>query len=225
MLRVQELDLEIARLNRELKDAAAQLEQIAADRKKRSAYLQKLEQECAALSVRRRSLEADLKTREQQHAKFEKQATAVKTPKELEAVNHQLEGCAGEISKLEEQILAVMEDEEKRTSELAEKHGQAEKMEARARELETRLTDAGAEKTQLLSGLGEDRIVAANQLPEELRSTYEYLHKKFGPTAVTDVRTQACGGCGGVLVPSIIMHAKQGNELVQCTHCLRYLNA
>jgi predicted nucleic acid-binding Zn-ribbon protein len=223
LVRLQELDIEIARTSTELKQSAEQMTQIAAERKKRSTLLEKLEKDLQALTLRRRATEASLQQREQQKQKFSKQQQLVKTPKELAAVNHEIESCDADISRLEEEILGQMDEEENRSVDLQEKKQSAAKLSEKASETELRLKTGSEDRKKLLSGLKQDRIVAANQLSSELRETYEYLVKKFGPTAVTKVRSNACGGCGGILVPNLILEAASGRSLTQCNHCLRYL--
>jgi hypothetical protein len=225
ILQLQGVDADIAKLEAECGQRKQRVELLGRDTAKRAAMLKQLEAAFCELPPRRHALELELKTREDKLARARKQAELVRTPKELEAANHQIEMASAEISRFEEQTLELMEQEENLAAELSRKKAAAEKQAEAANEEVARLTELQDEAKALLRGLREDRVSLANRLDEDLRASYEWLLGKFGASVAVRVNGQACGGCDAILIPSLVLDAKLATKLTQCNHCLRYLVA
>ncbi|MBX7245203.1 MAG: hypothetical protein K1X53_06870 [Candidatus Sumerlaeaceae bacterium] len=225
MLAVQDLDKNIQTLQAELKPLPGQIAALHKDLEQRAGAIKKLADQAAALAAKRRERELEMKTREQQLAKFRNQQAAVKTPKEFEAMNHEVEKAEADISALEEEILKSMDEEDRLGVEVHKRQADLKLHETKAAEQEQRIREIEGEKKQLLHGLSEDRIVAANRLDPDHRDTYEWLLKNHGPTAVTRISGDACGGCGGMLIADLAVKVRLGKDLIQCDHCTRFLYA
>lgn len=223
LMRVQELETDIRKLDEETRECRASIEQIDKDTAKRAIILARMKAAAEAQATRRRSLEMDMKAQEERLARFRKQHSAVVTPKELEAVTHQIDQAQAEVSRLEEAILSVMDEEERSAKDLAEKAAAAARMDAKSHEQRQHLETMGREKLALIKGLREDRIVAYNALDANAKMDCDYLLRKYGPPIVVPVRKQACGGCGGILVPHVVIEAQTGDTIARCSHCQRYL--
>jgi uncharacterized protein len=221
---IQEIDQTIQTTDGQRREHEAALEQLQNDTAKRNAILARLEQTESALAHKRAGLELELKTREAQREKFNKQTMMVKTAKELDAINHELATVEADISRLEEQLLALMEEEERADADLKAKKTAAEKLASRAAVEAKRLTTLRDEADALLAGLREDRIVALNQLDDEVRNKYERLLKKPGLPVLASLKDDACGGCGAILPAHTgIQVRSDGVEVIQCPRCLRFL--
>lgn len=225
MHRLHELDIDIHRLETELASLQTQCDQHTKDQARRAVLLAKLQSQLEQTTSKRQQAETHLKQHEDKLAKFRKQADFIKTPKELEAVNHQVAQAEADVSRVEEVILAAMEEEEKTSHDLSEKKAAASKMDAKAQEFVSRAKDSITEKKNLLKGLREDRITIGNQFPGDLLSSYEYLKRKYPENVLVPLAGGACGGCGGILIPNLVIDVKLGQKMLQCNHCERYLFA
>lgn len=223
MHRLQEVDIDIHRLEGEIRDLETQCTHHTGDRTKRRALIEKLQAQVGQVTAKRCQVELELKQNEEKLAKFRKQIDFVKTPKELEAVNHQVAQAEAEVSRLEESILLLMEEEEKAGRDTAEKTAAAAKMDTKSSEFVTRATESCNSKKALLKGLREDRITIGNQLPGDLLGSYDYLLHKHPLTVLVPLAGSACGGCGGILIPKLVIDVKLGQKMLQCNHCERYL--
>lgn len=223
LLQLQGIDSEIAGLKAKNKTIAGKLEQSRKERSARESAIKKLEMELASNLSARRKAEIDLKAAEEQSAKYNKQLTYVKTPKELDAVNHEIEAAQMRASGFEETVLELMDAESRLSGDLEALKKKSAQQETESSEQETRLGVLKTENDALLKNLGQDRIVAANALEEEIRETYEWIMSKNTGSAVARLDGEACTGCGGILVPHLVVEIRQGRTLSQCTHCHRYL--
>jgi uncharacterized protein len=224
LLAIQEIDQAIHSTDTQRLAHEAALQQIQNDTAKRSTILARLAQNATAMAHKRAGLELELKTREGQREKFGKQAMMVRTSKELDAVNHELAIVEGDISRLEEELLALMDEEEKAGADLKAKKESADKLATRTTEEAKRLEALRADASKLLAGLREDRIAALNRLDDELRAKYERLLQKPGLPVLATLKDDACGGCGAILPAHTgIQVRSDGEEVVQCPRCLRFL--
>lgn len=223
LLRLQELDAGTRRLSMQTRSSKEQLEKLAADSAKRQSALKKLAADLQMITDRRKRAEEELRRHEQDAKRFSSQVTAVKTEKELAAVNHEVEMAQSAASKSEEEALIALEEEEKRTAELAEKTTASQRLDAKAMDEREKLEFIIQQNTELESGLREDRITTANQVSEESLRHYEWLLSRHGPTAVAHLAGESCGGCGQMLVLSLVLEVRQNTHLVKCPSCDRFL--
>lgn len=225
LLHLQELDQLIHQHETEIAHLNAKIEEGKKSREKRRAALQRITNEKEAAALARKKAEDDLKTREEQLKRFAAQSERITTPKELEALNHQIQRVQEEVSALEEQILGGMDQEERLEKDLRDKGAAGAKLDADSLTHEKQFDTLRAEKQHMLAGLREDRIVAANALDEDLRGTYQWIVSKHGLTAVVPLVGESCGACGGMVVPNLALAVREGKSLQKCNHCQRFLYA
>lgn len=223
LLDLQQIDAELRKLDAEQCALPAHIERHRKETIRRAAEIAHLEARRKETAVRRQALEVDLKTREAQAAKFRQQQLLVRTPKELEAITHEIDKCEAHISRLEDEILALIESEEKMAAEFerleATRRTQDEHALKQIRQLEALL----AEKAQFAKALKTDRAAALERLDEALRPPYEWLLKTYGPTAVVKLDGEACGGCGALLPTSMALRVGTEETPQQCPKCNRFL--
>ncbi len=220
---LQEIEQEIRRAEEAVRQFDAQVQARKGDQARRRAALAAIEAEHAPLAPRRAQLESDLRQREQQRDRYEKQALLVKTQKELDAVSHEQAQILETISRLEGEILDLMDREEASAAKLEAARKKVESGAADCAAEEQRLGALRADQVRLLEGLKRDRADGLDALPAEYRSVYEWLIKRHGPPAAVPMRGEACGGCEEILPPHYLMDVIQGQEIVRCVRCMRFL--
>ena len=220
----QDIDQAIQTTQAQCSAHEAALQQLQDDTAKRNTILARLAQNAAIMAHKRAQLELELKTREGQREKFAKQAMMVRTSKELDAVNHELAVVEADISRLEEALLTLMDEQEKAAADLKTKKDSADKLAARATGEKTRLETLHSEASALIAGLHQDRIVTLNRLDDDIRKKYERLLLKPGLPVLAPLTDDSCGSCGAILPAHTgIQVRSDGDEVVQCPRCLRFL--
>jgi predicted nucleic acid-binding Zn-ribbon protein len=218
----------------EIDDEAASLEAALADLDARlatSAPLQAAEEAFAAADARyqqlrrsQRELEAsiaDLNARIQPEERRLYDGS-VRNPKELTAIQHELELLQSQRSQLEDRLLEVMEQFEEATgaragaeTRLAEARAvRAEELEhlhRRREELAARLAEARARREAL----------AATIPPPQLR-LYDEIRRRRGQ-AVARIQGSSCTGCRVTIPESVRRKAFDPASLAQCPNCERIL--
>jgi uncharacterized protein len=222
--RLQELETNIRQLEADVKRIAPQVAQITADEEKRKALLGRMRERIATAQNERAAAELELKSADQKLTRLRAQMNRIASPKELAALEHETAASSTQVSSIEELILTGIEQEENLTRDLEQKTRAAERMSADAAAQKKRFEQLAAEKSQLAKDLREERITLRNQLPQDLRDMCDWLAKRHDGSLLTGLKGQACGGCGGILVPHIVLDVQQSKDLQQCNHCRRFLH-
>lgn len=220
---LQDLDLEIAKIQSELQEIPreiAQLEQQLQDSRK--AWDQARER-LGGLEQRRRRHELELDEVTAEQKKRQGRLFEIKTNQEYTAVLKEIEGLKDRRSKLEDEILdlfdqiegvqgavrneeALFRDREKTYHrERTVKEGELEHLRGELRRLE------------------EERRRQAARVEPGLLQTYQRLLRSRGGLAVVPVKDGSCLGCYVGLTPQTYNELRRGDALFTCANCQRIL--
>ena len=221
-MRLQQIDLRTADLNKEI---AALPKQLAEIQKKLSGHEKRLEIDRAALVANqrdRKKFEGDNQTNEQKISKLRDQMLSAKNNEQYRAFQKEIEFCEAEIRKSDDRILDLMGD-----SEILDKNVKAAEVslkEQRAR-LEVEQADAKkrtlADQAELAKLVEERRQTASGMTPEGL-SGYERIRKMRG-NAIAELVGGRCSACHVTQRPHFIQELKRGEKLMYCESCGRML--
>jgi uncharacterized protein len=221
---VQELDLHIAGLRKEI---ALLPRQVAEIERQLEAHSRQLDLEKAALAnnlKERKTLDADIQVHRQKISKLKDQMMQAKTNEQYRAFQHEIDFCEKAIGGCEDRILELMLAAEpleinvkKAETALAEEKKAVEKQKAEAR---ARTAD---DEAALKRALGE-REDAAKQVSAPVLSTYERLRVKHKDgVAIAEVVEGQCASCHMLLRPQLLVEVRAGAEVVACENCRRLL--
>ncbi len=223
VIRLQGLDNRIQELQREI---ATLPKHIAAIEKTLSTHLRKLEADQAALAANqreRRSLDQDIQSQEQKINRLKDQMMEAKTNEQYRAFQKEIEYCQNEIRRLEDRVLALMEEAEKleqnvkvAEAALAEERRRVEqeKQQARART---------ADDEALLKKLSAERQEVVRELPARIYTAYEKIRAKRGGVAVAEAVDGCCTACHLTLRPQFYQDLRNGDQVMFCESCGRIL--
>jgi hypothetical protein len=222
LLRLQEADKEIRRLQdevAELPKRVAAIEHKLADTK---AQLEKAQAAVKADEATRRKYDTAISDLRGKISKYRDQSLDVKTNDQYKALLHEIQFAEKEIAATEDKILELMLNADSRDKEV--KAAQAdlkaetaeiekEKADARQRtaEDEKQLTEWRAKRDQMRAGVGED-----------LLRHYERV-SKFRGSGISEVRDHKCMACQVMLRPQIYNDVRTGQQTVVCDSCQRIL--
>ena len=223
LLHLQSFDNELYQLRADIKRLGPVLEGLRADRTRRQTLAAKRRQKMDETVSSRRKLELDMKDTESRLQKTTQQMELVRTPREAEAAQSEMEKAQGAISAFEDRILQLLDQEEQLAATNKTLLVREQQLDSQAAEEESRLLALKSEKEDLIKDLLGDRQAALNAVNEDFRDSYESLLKRFGPPVVVPIHNRACGSCGTALVPKDAMDVEKGASVVQCLHCRRFL--
>lgn len=142
--------------------------------------------------------------------------------KQMEFLREQVKLLRAKLDQVSEEALRLMEAVEEDAGKLAQdeasyRERQTQLM-AEIKRMEQRREDIRREG----EALEARRQELEGQLPAQLREHYERLRSRL-PNPVVYVNGQTCGGCHLRLAEATLLKLHEGQEVVTCEHCSRFL--
>jgi predicted nucleic acid-binding Zn-ribbon protein len=215
--KIATLDAEAARLPKQIEAIQASL---AEAKKTVDAFKAKIDQTRKELRLK----EKDLEVHAAKRAKEEARLYEVKTNKEYSAVLLEIEEIKQIKAKTEEEILGLMEMQERLAVDVKEAEARLKTREEQARQDEGVVRAKLAKVEQELVVLRAERSPRARALPAPLLASYDRIMKARAGTAVASVTPSAiCGGCRMSIRPQALLELRNAEGLMTCESCGRYL--
>lgn len=167
----------------------------------RSAELNKqiaeVEERLGALGRSQQRLEDEIASMRERAAQADKQLYSGTTnnPRELQALQEDIESIRRRINKLEDDELEVMEATEPVDAERAALAKQQAKLDDTASTLLAELAEAEAAIDGEIATVQAERDAAAADVDEELLTEYAGMRKRFGGIAIARLAGSTCQGC------------------------------
>ena len=215
--KIASLETEAARLPKQIEAIQASL---AEAKKTVDAFKTKIDQTRKDL----RAKEKDLEVHAAKRAKEEARLYEVKTNKEYSAVLLEIEEVKQIKAKTEEEILGLMEMQERLAVDVKEAEGRLKTREEQARQDEGVVRGKLAKVEQELAVVRAERTSRARELPAALLASYDRIMKARAGTAVASVGANGiCGGCRMSIRPQALLELRNATGLMTCESCGRYL--
>ena len=171
----------------------------------------------------KKKLELDVEAFKERISKYSLQQFQTKKNEEYRALAHEIETCKGGISKLEDQILELMEQ----ADEVAKEVATTTKAAASAKkDVEAEVAELGKREEnfqQRLAELQSNRAELASAVEEGALFRYERLLKSKGENVIVGIQHSACGGCHMRLPTQVMVACQSQSELNACPHCGRII--
>lgn len=223
LLEIQRLDsriAEIGKLRQKIPQEIARLEQELEAEKRR---LEEAKEELNSLKLRRRRREKDLEVETEKLRKAQGRIFEVKTNKEYQALLKEIEAAKKANSDLEEEILLLMEEMDRRTEEIKLLEMEVAKKEAtvkaRRKELEEKMGRLDSEEASAQI----QRKEVASKIEASWMGVYERVARSRGGLAVVKVDGGICQGCYVNIPPQLYNEILKGKPMAQCPFCQRFL--
>ena len=215
--RIAALEAEAARLPREI--AAIH------------ATLQGMKQEVDAGKTRldaakkdQRAREKDLEVVQAKRSKTEGRLYEVKTNKEYSAVLAEIEDIKQEKGRVEEEILVLMDSQERLAADIKDAESRFKIREAHGKQEEAGFQEKLRVVETELALVRTERAELTRQLPPAVLADYDKLLRARGGLAIVQVvKPNLCGGCRMTVTPQRLQELRAQSALLPCESCGRYL--
>ena len=224
LYQLQQLDLELERLVAEQQAIAQSLQGNATLQKVRAEYDRAQQQLRTGLKAQKEAEWAleELNRRLAAHEQRLYSGTVI-NPKELSALQQEMQHLRTQQSRQEDTALEAMEAAESLQEEARQKAAALEQAEeqwkrdsasilSRRDQLETRKQELQAKRVQMASGIGAEYI-----------TRYDVMRRTKQGRAVSKVEQNSCQWCRVILTPSELQHVRTSDQLQTCTNCGRIL--
>jgi predicted nucleic acid-binding Zn-ribbon protein len=153
------------------------------------------------------------------------EAGQVGDPKQLQAMQHELETLDKRIGDLEDVEIEVMERLEAAQAEYAEQSRALEQLAAEIAETTAARDHAAGDIARLRAEAEAERVTLAQQIPDSLSVLYEKLRAQLGGVGVGMIQHKRCSGCQLSIGAADLarMAAAPSDEVLRCEECNRIL--
>jgi uncharacterized protein len=179
----------------------------------------------AALAESQQRFEDEVSALDAKAAQVSRALSIGTVPRELQALQEELNGMQRRKRLVEDHIIEVMEESEPLDTEHARLEAERTGLDQRAVALIAEIAEAEATIEADLASESAAREVEASQLPEALRDEYERLRSRLGGIGAARLTGGVCGGCRlslSAVEVDRIRHLS-GDQLVHCEECGRLL--
>jgi predicted nucleic acid-binding Zn-ribbon protein len=223
LLILQDRQQKIRQIENEIKNLPLQKKHLELQLAETSASLETIKLKAKQVEVERKKLELDVGTRNESIARLKTQQYQTRKNDEFQAIGHEIQRYEGEISKLEDQELELMEQGDKLKVEVAAE----EKKSSATKDSITRQTNDLGEKGKALESrlqeLTKERAGLSEKMDEDLLDRFERLFASKGDSAIVAIEHGICTGCHMKLTIATVKAAEAGKEIVNCEQCGRIL--
>src|SRR5262245_33112802 len=221
---LQGLDSRIAGLDRKLEAIPVRLQAIRETQEQATAAIEAQRTRLAGVRKELRGREKDLEQNASEKAKREAKLYEVKTNKEYSAVLAEIETLKVEKGRVEEEILALMETQERMTREIGEAEVRLKRHIEEARVQQAAATEELRALEADVALVRAERESLARDIPRDSMAQYTRLLKGRAGLAVAVVGANGiCTGCRLSLTPQRFNELRQSSQILTCESCGRIL--
>ncbi len=221
---LQQVDEAIEQLNHQLQSLDPGYD-IAVKIKRMREQLEGIKRSHAELEATAREQELQLRTLDERirRAEGDLYSGRIRNPRELDALQHEIDGFKRTRDRIEMEILSIWEQLETEADRIAKMEAELNEMEQRYQEhLEKYYQLKAAIENQRNARLAE-RAELAQRLSPAVLAQYEMMRKRLPPPTVAKVVNGVCDHCHTMLTPYLAKQLRESTELVTCESCGRLL--
>ncbi|MGC9522564.1 MAG: zinc ribbon domain-containing protein [Anaerolineae bacterium] len=225
LIRLQEIDRELAEHRRRLEAIASELQQDSAVRE-----AERTAESCAEAAREARQAQQELEFElSQVQTKREREeqnlySGRITNSRELQDLQAEIQSLRRRISSLEDELLEAMMEREAADEAASAAQERLQETRARIEAQQAHLIEERAELETTDEALRAERAKLAEQIPPAILDTYEHLWDRTGGMPVAQLNGEVCSVCGTVVLRMTRRKVSRGEE-AYCDTCGRLLVA
>ncbi len=176
-----------------------------------------------ANELERRKLQGDAQAKRDSIGRYKTQQMQTRKNDEFQALRHEIQHAEGDIQKIEDRELELMEEAEKLGTGVRIAEAELAKTLAACLQQETALAEKDGNLKRRLTGLAEERAKAAAEIEEDTCTLYERIFKNKGDAAIVPLEHEICQGCHLKVPATTTSDVRAEIGLTQCPNCARIL--
>mgnify|MGYP001137920334 CR=1 FL=1 len=222
LLELQRLDTTIVRLDTEVRVIPQQIQALEARLTEARGSLNQARAKADQIHKDRRAKERELDDATLNIKKKQARLYEIKTNEEYSAVLKEIEVLKQKSSKLEEEILELLERADATAKTVAEAEKEFKAAEGLCQNERAEKEGQLSQLEQDLIDLRDSRKAQASRLDGVLLQQYTRLVKLRG-VAVVAVKDGSCSGCGIALTPQTHNEVRRNDRMFTCSSCSRII--
>jgi predicted nucleic acid-binding Zn-ribbon protein len=172
----------------------------------------------------RREAEKDAATYQSRLSKFKEQLSAVKTNREYQAMQHEIETAQEDLGTVEEKVIERMVEADALGADVKKAE---QTLAAQQKEIEAEKKTLGEELTTVEAALKDatgKRTALIASLPPHIVALFEQVARaRKGVAIALATRDGLCSACHVRLRPQVFQEVRRNDQIIQCASCNRIL--
>ncbi len=223
LVQLQELDRRLTRLRAQQQRIPELLQERHAPLTALRQRLQESSEQLDNLTKTRRTKDQELAAQDDHIQKLRTRQGEIKTNKEYQAHIQELEGAKTQKSKVEDEILALMEQMDALRAQVTELEQSGTAAEEQFARDKAQIDGDNAAALKELHDLEAERAALAGRVdPDHLRH-YERLRAGKKDLAIVPVANGNCAGCHMNIPPQLVAEVRRQDQILTCSYCHRIL--
>jgi len=223
LINLQKIDSQIFLINEQLRAKPKEINVLENDFSGISAGLKKLEDDLKKEQLIQKDKELELQSKEDTVNKQKGQLSLVKTNKEYNALQLEIEKLKADNSLLEEDIIVLLEKVDNFKKAVTEERERVAAQEKNLNESKKVVElDIQELKQKLDALMAERKRAVEGTLKPEVLDRYQRILNNRGEMALAVVKDNICSGCSMGLRPQVVNELKLG-KMLTCDNCSRIL--
>jgi uncharacterized protein len=185
--------------------------------------LKTAKEKITAFQAKKKALELDADAQEKLIQKHQGALNSLKSNDAYKAMLGEIEAAKKQQTKIEDDILEVMQSAEAADAEYKEGD---KKLKSDESAIKSEIQSLEKQKADILAqvqGKQAERDTFAATAPVNLKNQYDSLRKRRGGSVIVPVVNNACGGCKMNITQNKIVEVKKAKAMVLCDSCMRIL--
>lgn len=224
LLELQEIDKEIDTLHQSQTDFPSEIKRLQKELQIAKEYLETKQQKAETLEKNHRTMERDLEAIDADLKKHQDRLYEVKTNKEYDALQHEIEALQSRKNEHESAILEVIQESDDLKAKLTEDETHYQSIE---QERQTRIGELTEQLNSVetnVKGWVKKRNAIEPDVEKRPLGVYNRIRKVVkGGVAIVAVKKGSCGGCYRQLSPQRMVEARRCSSILRCENCGRIL--
>ena len=182
-----------------------------------------LENDIKKLKAYIKEHEIDLSEKDTHSKKLEDRKFSVKSEKELQAIEHELEKINIERGALEDDLLEKMETLSNKEDDL---YSKKQELDGTRTQSEIDIQNLNLEIDELTLNITNNEQLfedGMSSVAKEYHSKFRKLIQSKDGKAIVPLEDKNCGGCHFEIPMHLTLEIAKGNSLISCTNCGKYL--
>ncbi len=179
-------------------------------------------QRAADNQAARRVLEKDLAAVQGRLSKFKDQLMEVKTNREYQAMQKEIEVAQQEVRGIEDRILERMIEADEAAAAVKQAEASLATEQKEVERERTAMEDEVARLGQELERSTTERQTILSQISPQVLATYQFIAQKRA-SVVAEARDETCTVCHVRLRPKVFNDVRRNDTIIQCESCQRIL--
>ncbi|KPL16722.1 MAG: hypothetical protein AMJ92_12520 [candidate division Zixibacteria bacterium SM23_81] len=223
LTRLQEIDNTLDQLAHSKVDLPGEIEMLKGQVQELEDGIAEGETKLSELEKERRQEELGLEMAQDKLKKYQQQLYRIKTNREYDAIQAEIDAQKTKISEYEENILDLMTTSEELTETLQQRREELDNLKAENAPQWERLEKELSSIEDRMAIERDERKKVTVRLKRGVLAAYERIRVGKSGQAIVPIRKRACGGCFTTLPPQTIQEVRRTDRIITCENCGRII--